>query len=305
MSMLIIQPVVMTDAMLVSSTVPENDFTGPWNPATNYTAGQKVVRATTHRVYENKLAGVDATLPESATTTRWQDIGPTSRWAMFDDEVGSVTRGPSPLTVVLKPGQVGGLALLELEGVEQVQLRYLSATGGTLVYTRDIDMEEAQILDVWDWFFLPYELGTDVLVSDLPPYADGELTITLIGPGTVGCGVCKVGPYLEVGETELGFSVGIESYSRKTKNAFGRYQFKKSTQRDYAKTMDISVEMPRAAFNRVFRTLAKLLDVPCIYVLDDGEGLEAAALYGIYLDFSIVADLQLVYVCNLNIESLI
>ena len=111
----IIEPHTVTDVMLVSSTVPETDYAA-WNAATSYTVGTKVIRTTTHKVYENLIAGVDATLPENATggaTPRWLDLGATNSWAMFDDKVGTATTSASTLTVVLDPGSISGIGLLE------------------------------------------------------------------------------------------------------------------------------------------------------------------------------------------------
>jgi hypothetical protein len=52
--MIVIPPITITEAM-VSSTIPEPDASVGevlWNAATNYTAGNTVVRTTTHKVYE-------------------------------------------------------------------------------------------------------------------------------------------------------------------------------------------------------------------------------------------------------------
>ena len=56
---------------------------------------------------------VNSALP---TPTAWTDYGPTNRWAMFDQEVNTQSTGDSPLSVVLQPGIVNAIALLELVG---------------------------------------------------------------------------------------------------------------------------------------------------------------------------------------------
>ena len=111
--MYVIKPNPITDAVLVSSTVPETDHPA-WNAATSYTVGDRVIRTTTHRVYEALLAGVDSGLPES-TSARWVAVGATNRWRMLDSEVGSVTSAPGSLSVVLAPGYATALALLEVD----------------------------------------------------------------------------------------------------------------------------------------------------------------------------------------------
>ena len=44
-----ITPVQITDAMLVASSIPEADYAA-WNAATSYAEGDRVIRASTHRV---------------------------------------------------------------------------------------------------------------------------------------------------------------------------------------------------------------------------------------------------------------
>lgn len=300
MSMLIIQPVAVTDQVLVSSSVTET--AALWSATTNYTLGTRV-RRPTNRVYENLQAGVNASLPES-TRERWLDVGPTNTHAMFDNEVGTITRGANSIRVTVRPGQIGGIAWLELDGVTDIYVSMTTQATGALVYERVVNLEVNDILDIWDFFFMPFEAGTDAVLSDLPAFSDGVLTFTLVGGPTVGCGVCKFGTVHVMGDTELGARLGIVSYSRKKKNDFGRYTFVPS-ERGYGKTMDLTVVMPSAAFNRAARLLPKLLDVPCIYVLDDGPGFEAGILFGIYLDFFMLIDYQDEVSCGLQLEGLI
>ena len=58
----LLKPTTITDAMLTSSTVPETDYTA-WNAATAYTLAQRVIRVSTHKVYERLVAGTTATAP--------------------------------------------------------------------------------------------------------------------------------------------------------------------------------------------------------------------------------------------------
>ena len=75
--MYILKPIDYTFAQVTANTaLPESDFPA-WAAATSYTVGTKVIRATTHRIYQSLIAGVDATLPENAPS-RWLDVGPTN-----------------------------------------------------------------------------------------------------------------------------------------------------------------------------------------------------------------------------------
>lgn len=82
--MIVIPPIPITSSVLASSTVAEPSAGEVvWDATTSYAVGDVVIRTTTHRKYECQIAGVDSTIPENAPA-RWLDIGPTNKWAMFD-----------------------------------------------------------------------------------------------------------------------------------------------------------------------------------------------------------------------------
>ena len=77
--MKLIRPTTLTDAMLSSSTAPENDYAA-WGSGTAYAVGARVILTSTHRRYE-ALAASTGVNPAS-DPTKWLDIGPTNRWAL-------------------------------------------------------------------------------------------------------------------------------------------------------------------------------------------------------------------------------
>ena len=298
MTMSIISPNAILDAQLASSTVPETDFPA-WSAAASYTVGNKVIRA--HRIYQCLIAGVDATAPESAPT-RWADIGPTNRWAMFDNAVGTRTTATGALTVVLRPGAVGGLALLELDGL-QATVTMKDAPGGATIYSKTVELDGTLIDSFYDWFYAEREQLTDFVLTDLPVhFASNELTVSITGTGVVSCGVCHMGPVMPIGTTQKGASVGIVDYSRKAVDAFGNYSI---TKRAFSKRSDLQLVTDAGQFNRIFRTLAGLRSTPCIYIATGSPGHEPLIVYGFYKDFSIDVAYSQHHLCNLSIEGLI
>lgn len=302
MTMSIINPTTLTDAMLVSSTAPENDYTA-WNAATNYTLGATVMRAVTgvHKNYENLIAGIDATLPELAPT-RWLDLGATNRWKMFDTKVGTETTVTSPLTVVMNPGSVGGIALLELTGTQLV-VSMKDVSGGTVVYTNTIQLDGTIVTDFFDWFYADYVQLTDTTLTDLPAqYTSSELTVSLTSSTTVACGVCSFGKVIGIGDTQYGATVGIISFSKKETDAFGNTVV---TVRANSKRNSLKVVTEKAKFNYIYRALAALDSIPCVYIATEESGFEPLIVYGFYRDFSIDVAYPNNHLCNLEIEGLI
>ena len=86
--MRLIAPTPINAAVLTSSNVVENDRPA-WNNGTTYAADAEVISTTTHRIYRSTLAGNVANDPTLPGTSKWTDIGPTNKWAMFDGVVGS------------------------------------------------------------------------------------------------------------------------------------------------------------------------------------------------------------------------
>ncbi|MDI1278076.1 hypothetical protein [Methylobacter sp.] len=301
--MKLINPTEVTDTMLVSSTVPENDYP-EWDPFAAYIAGNRYNRISTHRAYECLVDNTNFT-PETnltGTAPKWLDIGPTNQRAMFDNKVGTSTTCLSPLTVVLRPGGVSGIGLLECVGAEAVVV-LKDAPSGVIVYARSISLDGTSIDDVYDWFTLPYEQRTQVVLTDLPyQYANPELTITISGSGIVGCGVCKFGPVFKIGDTQYGATAGIIDYSVKTKDSFGNYSFAEGA---YSKKASFKVDVAKKDFNRIDRYLASLRVKPCIYIGTESVEYEPLTIYGKYNDFTIDVPYPEINYCSIEIEGLI
>jgi hypothetical protein len=300
--MKMIKPTVLTDAMFTSSTAPEPQATySYWASGTSYSIGDKAVRAETHRIYESLTNSNLGNTPETSPTD-WLDIAPSNQWAMFDDVVGTSTTIASPLTVVIEPGQLGGLALMELVG-EQAVITLKDATGGTTVYSKTVDLDGTIITSWYDWFFEDYVQLTDLVLTDLPSnYPNGELTISITGTGDVSCGVCKFGTVLEIGDTMWGATAGIKDYSRKDTDAFGNTVI---VERSYAKRNDFKIQMLPADFNKIYRTLASVRATPCVWIGTEVEGYLPLLVYGFYNDFSIDVAYHSMHYCSLEIEGLI
>ena len=298
--MKIIKPTVITDAMLTGSSVAEPaDGEVAWSAATAYAKGAVVIRTTTHRQYERLVAGTTATAPE-ADPVNWMDIGPTSRWAMFDRKVGTETAAAS-LTVTMQPGGVSGIGALELTGRElRVQMK--DAPGGTVIYDRTVSLDGTLIESVYDWFFADFEQLTDVVLTDMPQhYAGCELTYTQTGTSGVAVGVLLVGQVIEIGRAQYGASVGIIDYSRKEKDQFGNLDV---IERTYSKRSSLQVITEKAKFNKIYRTLASLRATPCIYLGADQAGYEPMITYGFYKDFGIAVPYPNHHLLNIEIEGL-
>ncbi len=294
--MKVITPITIIDAMYTSGP-PETDYAA-YVAGTTYALGNRVIRTSTHRIYESLAAGNLGNTPES-NPTKWLDIGPTNKWALFDSVVGTKTTVASPLAVVIAPGAVNAIALLELVGIS-VTVAMTSATGGGAVYNQTISLDASEVGDYYDYFFAPFLQRTQVVLTDLPPYSDGAITITLTGT-TVSLGVCAVGLLTDLGGTQYGATAGITDYSLKTTDAFGNTTL---TQRSYAKRTTAKLWLGKGDVNRVHRKLADLRATPCVWVGVEDDALDPLTVFGFYKDFQVEVAYPTAALCSLEIEGM-
>lgn len=295
--MKIITPVTITDAMLVSSSIPETDEPA-WNAATNYAEGARCMRAVAgvHGVFQRLVAGVTATAPEN-DLTNWQRVGPTSRWAMFDRATGTLSRGTDTISVTIAPGLVRAIALLDLTGTS---VTVTMTNGGATVYSRTVGLNAGDGVVDWDtYFFSDIVLKRTAVLTDLPPYSGGQITITLNGSGEVSIGTVAVGTVFEVGGARTGIGLGIIDYSKKTTDDFGTTTL---TERAFANRMTVPLILERKRVDEVARRLALLRATPVVFI---GTTLfDQSVVYGFYKDWSIDVQHREISYCSMTIEGL-
>lgn len=294
--MKLIVPNAIADAQLVSSSVPETDY-GVWEASTTYWAGARVVHG--HRIWESVQAGNAGRDPLTAVAGWWINLGPTNRWAMFDQTVGTETRATEQLTVRLAPGRINALVLLQ---VDAAQVVVTQRVGADVVAQRSIDMIETdRIVDWYAYFFEPIRRKDYVVITDLPVFGESVVEIQLIkNAGEVSCGVCVVGLQVELGLTLASPSAGINDYSRKTTDDFGITSL---VRRDFSKRMGVKVVVENREVDRVFTQLAAARALPAVWVGDNAY--TALVIYGWYRDFEVDIAYPDFSYCTLNIEGMI
>ena len=301
-----IRPTPILDAALISSNVPETDYAA-WVSGTTYALGDRVIRttATTHKVYERLVAGAGTTAPE-LDTINWLAVGPTNRWKMFDQKVGTVTTQADSISVTLAPGRINSLALLNVDAsTVDVELVVDTET----VYSASLDLDSGNAVGNWyEYFYEPiYQQDTvvitdllDAALLDIPGYGEGELTVTLTRTGgTVSCGVLVVGVVFEIGGTRPGASVSIRDFSRKEADDFGNYDL---VVRDFSKQISANVIVDSARADEVARTVARHRATPLVWIGADIYG--ALVVYGFVSDWRLALSNAAISEFTIEIEGM-
>ncbi len=295
--MKVVKPIDMTSAVLVSTTATE--ACSAYNAGTTYGLGDQATLSATNKVYECIQAPSTGHAPDTSPLW-WSVVGPTNAWAMFDAEISTQTEQASPLAVVLEPGACNSLTLLGLDG-GSVQVDITDGVGGTSIYSATINLDGALISDWYEYFFEPARTLEEVVLTDLPAYANARATISLTGGATVKCGHCSMGTVYDLGSTEQGATAGILDFSRKDTSATGVTTL---VRRGYAKRVSVRLVLSKSELSRVHRRLADLRATPCTWIGDDDIVTYSPLLaWGFYRDFSIDISGELNY-CSLEIEGM-
>lgn len=291
-----IKPVLIAGAMLVSSSLLENDYPA-WDGGATYAVGDRRILAATHSVYERTVAGVSAASPDT-DTAHWQRVGPTNKWAMFDKATGTVSSATDTLTVTIAPGMVRGLALLD---VTANSVTVSMTNGAETVYSRTVNLNSGYGVNSWDtYFFTDIVRKRTVLLEDIPPYSAGQITITVNGVGAVSLGTVAVGPIYKVGNTRYGMTLGFTDYSVKDTSKFGEITV---VERAYAKNMTVPFVVKDQDVDWALGSLEAIRATAVVWI--GTRRYDSSVVYGYAKDARLVIAYEQASECSVTIEGLI
>lgn len=269
----LLQPVAVTGAALVSTNVAEADYP-EWSSLATYASGARVIRASTHSVYESAAEANIGNDPDGLAG-KWIYVGPTNRWAMFDQAVGTATQRAGSIAVTILPlASINAVALLDVIGASvRVQ-----ATG----YDRTAVLASSPGL---------------AMFPDLPS-GNGSVTITVTGTGDVSIGTLLLGTLKGIGVTEASPSAAITDFSRKVTDDFGDVTV---VERAWVKRMSVRSLINTAALDSVVSRVAAVRATPSLWIGEDGR--ESLTIYGFFKDFTVEVG-ESVSTVSLSVEGL-
>jgi hypothetical protein len=298
--MKVIKPVTVTDAMILSSNATE--AYSAWLVGTTYAKNAKV----DHGIhYFNSLVNANTGNDPDTSPTFWENIAPDNKHAMFDGQVSTeTTKATSPLTVTVACGIVNSVGLIGLTG-SSVTITVRDNGASPPVYTRTVGLDGTIITDWYMYFFEPFVQLGEVVLTDLPPYLNGQITMSLSGGGAVAIGELIVGTVYSLGDEALdqGATIGIIDYSRKdTDPDTGVTTF---TRRAFSKRMSGQFLVDNVDMNGVQRILADIRAVPSVFIGSEETTYAPLVVYGFYRDFSIDIAYPTKSWCRVEVEGLV
>jgi hypothetical protein len=299
----IIRPVTVTDSVLVSSTVTEDDY-AEWLVGTTYDTGDKVIVISTHRIYESLIGANTGNNPTTDDGTKWLDIGATNRWKAFDQKISDPVTDTGSIEYVLSSADTNVTAV-SLFGVQASFATVVATdTGGAgEVYNETLSLiDNSDVTDWYSYFFEPITFKTEALFTDIPPYLglDVEITVDSGSGEPVEMGQIVIGSLQDLGFTTYGTTIGIEDFSRKETDAFGNFII---VERAFSYTVDYDVRIPTQTARRVQNLLASFRASPLVYIgnPDDSYG---TIVYGFYRNFDINLETPSYSLASIEVEGL-
>lgn len=217
--MIVYPPIEINDARFVASSVTEPDLANGeqvWQSGQAYAAGDSVIRVDVHKRYQALVAidAGDTATPESSPL-KWQDMGATNRWAVFESGRANATVGVAgqPLIIRVKPGsRIDSVALVGMEASNATVRIYQD---GLLQVERTVSLTKRIVRNWFDYFFNDFTYQTDTIFSDLPMYANAEVEVELsygdVAPSLKALVVCRK---VSLGKTLVDPTVSGANYSR-------------------------------------------------------------------------------------------
>lgn len=300
--MKIIRPLAITDAVLVETNVPENDYPA-YSLTDMYALDQRVivVGPEIHNIYESLQAGNAGHAP-ATSPTYWRLVGPTNRRKPFDRSITSQVEQLNSVSYGLQTtGICNSIALLNMD----CTIIHVTATDVDfgLAYEKVINPAATSgISDIYSYFREPITRITELALTDLPSYSNMRIDITLTNPGNmVRIGGIVVGMVRTIGSLNYGAAVGISDYGIKTRDRYGAFDVEEG---DFSDRATFSVNVDAGDFALVKNLLKKYRSTPLVYIgVDDGP-YASTIVYGFYKDFSIAIPYPTHCVCSLELEGL-
>lgn len=158
--------------------------------------------------------------PVGELTEWWFKVGPTNKFALFDDDVDTATTDTADITYVIDPGLVTGWAMFGLIGNE---LDVEAKVGSETVYgPYTYSLDGSVVIDDWTYMFAPFLQRSNVIDAEVPAW-DARWTFTVKGAGTRQVATLKMGESIYIGSVEDGSaSSGAISYTSVSETPQGK-----------------------------------------------------------------------------------
>lgn len=253
-----------------------------WSAAATYAAGQQVMSG--HVIYQSKVGANTNQLPPNATF--WLSLGSTNQRKMIDALNNTQTQNADRILLTLTPRAISPGVYLGNLDANSVTVAMVDPTDG-VVYslTKSLIISDSAS-SFFNWAFKRIRRQNYFFTGQLPMYSSSTITIGIEKVGSVAkCGMCCVGPLIDIGLSQHGLSTEIKDYSSTTFEFDGTSA---TVVRGYAKRMSVDVVIDNELIDSVQQQLADFRQKPVVFV--GAAMFDSAILYGKYSSFKNVIE---------------
>jgi len=232
-------------------------------------------------------------------TTAWTPLlNVVNRWLMFDQYNNTQTSNAEEIIVVLTPKALAQGVYIGNADASEVRISCYDPTEGVVYRENQNLIISDSGSSFYNWCFKRIRKKSYAVSVSLPPYSGALVTITLKKPGgTAKCGMCVVGPLVDIGLSQYGLSREIKDYSTVNFNFDGTSNVVK---RNFAKIMDVDVVVDNDYVDSIIESLEGYRQKPVAWIGTAAYG--SACLYGTYTSFKNVIQYPTQSVMNLQIQ---
>ena len=222
---------------------------------------------------------------------------------MFSQKLGETTRVSTSIIVEIMPPTAGNaLAFFNVDAAS-IQVQFYNSSG-TKTY------DSTQTLAYTTAIYSQHPRRDKAVFDDLPDYdpddytsytGDGPVKVTITNTGDVAsCGAMIFGECVELGGALFGTEVGINDYSRKEFDTFGRPTV---IEREYSDNADYMIAVQTSQIGQIKRFLASLRATHAVYIGDPDT--EESVVYGYFQDLTFPIEEQSQSVALLEVDGLV
>lgn len=301
MSLIVVEPTVITPAMLVASTLAEH--LPAWDGITVWADKARVVSPDGLSVYESVQAANAGHNPlEDVQAEWWARVGASNRWALFDREINLATQATGSFSVTLRPGPVGGMGLHGMADMSSVRMQLVNLDNGTIVRDTTHDLLADGIDTPREFFYTwPRPSAAQKVFTGLPPLGNAQMTLTFTGGSSMRIGEIILGPAFELGGSLRGLTFSLADYSTRDRDRWGRLRLEPG---DFSRAPSVPFIFPTERLAKVLSLLSRFRGKPCLYIPSEVPGYAPLAVLGTYTRMRVDARTTRAWWGSLDLEGL-
>lgn len=296
---------------LVETNVPDSTE-DEWSSSTTYATGAVVkvseidgetpIPVTPVYEYESLADGNTDNWPPD-NPDKWMEIGAENKWKMFDGYTNTETENDDDIEVTITANGSDCVGIFGIYG-ETVTIRLIRAE--EVLKEEVFDLRTYIPESGWyHWLYDYMDYGINRILWDFAKYSSGA-TLEIVIAARVGvakCGMVVIGNARDLGITKYDAKIGIDDYSVKSTDDFGRTYLNQGA---FADRADVTMWLQNRNVDYVHRQLSAVRGTPAVFDLNnEGTEYQAMAIYGFFQNFDITIPGPIRSQCSLEIKGLI